>query len=141
MKNALTKLLLASGSVGILGAAVTSCQAARAALDHTAEGGGAIGGGLLFYISSIALGMTGWIAAGLAGIGGWIGSWFFTPKAPPGAAPASGFPWGILVLGAAVFMVVRSWGHAPRLLKDGLTLLKSAARAFLGGLHRPNDRP
>lgn len=137
MKNALTKLLLAAGSIGVLGAAMTSCAAAKAAMDHTAQGGGAAGGGLLFYVTSIALGATGWVAAGIAGIGGWIGSWFFTPKAPPGAGPAAGFPWGGLVVVALIVLALRAWAHYPEMLRHLWALVKVAARGLLGGLKRP----
>lgn len=140
MKAALTKLLLAAGSVGVLVAAASSCAAAKAAMDHTAEGGGAAGGGLLFYVTSIALGATGWVAAGLAGIGGWIGSWFFTPKAPPSAAPA-GFPWAGLVLVALAVLALRAWAHWPAMIGRAWALVKVAARGFLGGRTPPSVPP
>lgn len=137
--RALFKAMLAVGSTGVLAAAMTSCAAVRAAGEHTAQGGGAAGGGLIFYVTSIALGATGWVAAGIAGVGGWIGSWFFTPKAASSPAPA-GFPWAGLVLVVLAVLLLRAWGHAPALFKDVWKLAKTSARAFLGGLHRSNDR-
>lgn len=132
MRRSLVKALLAAGSVGVLIAAASSCAAARAASEHTAQGGGAAGGGAAFYFGSILLGAPGAVAAALAGIGGWIGAWFFTPKAPPGAAPA-GFPWAGLILVVLAVLAVRAWAHYPAMIRAAWVTVKATARGFLGG--------
>jgi hypothetical protein len=131
--RSLVKTILAAASTGVLIAAATSCAAAQAAKDHAGEAGGAALGGL----ASILLGVSGWVGLAVAGVFGWIGGLFCTPhRALAGGAATGSFPWGILVLGAAIFMVVRSWAHMPAIVKNAWQLIKVAARGFLGG--RPN---
>jgi hypothetical protein len=140
VRAALVKTALAAGAVGVLMAAATSCAAARTAADHSAEAGGAAGGGALVYIIALSSGAAGWVAAGLAGVGGWIGAWFFTPRAAMNAAPA-GFPWGILVLGGLAFALVRAWAHYPAIMGRAWALVKVTARGFLGGRTPPPVPP
>jgi hypothetical protein len=129
--RSLLKTVLAAASVGVLIAAASSCAAVQAAGDHATEAGGAAAGGL----AALLFGVTGWAGMAIAGICGWVGGVFFTPHRAAGA-PAAGFPWGILVLGAAIFMIIRSWAHMPAIVKNAWQLAKVAARGFLGG--RPN---
>jgi len=130
------KALLAAGALGTLAAAMSACAALQAAGNHATEAGGAAAGGA----ASLLFGLTGPIAAVVAGVCGWLGGLLFTPTMHTvgGPAGAGGFPWGLLVLGAVGALVLRAWGHSPAILRDAWSLTKTSARALLGALHR-ND--